>query len=134
MAAASIAAAGSLALGQAAGTAAAAGGGLLLAWIAAGRPAPGLGWATALLLVGHVGNNLELAWNSLTWPAAILLVLALPAAGLGRLPPVERRPRLAAAVRVLAVALVAGAALAWTLWAGQPTTGSAASAGGAYGY
>jgi len=128
------AASGSLVMGEYAGVGAAAAAGLLLAWIRSGRPAPGLGWAASFLLVGYVGVNLGLLYSSLTWPAAVLLGLALPAAWIGELPVIARRPRWAAVIRVVAVAVVAGSAVVYTLVAGQP----AASAGGGdasgYGY
>lgn len=128
------AASGSLAMGQYAGVTAAAAAGLVVAWISSGRSAPGLGWAASFVLVAHVGANLGQLYSSLTWPAAVLLVLALPAAWVGELPVIARHPRLAAVMRVAAVAVVAGSAVAYTLVAGQPAPAAVGGESAGYGY
>lgn len=119
--------AGSLVQGQLAGCAAAAAAGLALAWPRA-RAHAGLGWAATLLVAAHAGSNLRWLYSDLAWPAAVLLILALPADMLAGTPWFARHPRLQAVARWALPALVGALAVAWTLLFGQP----AATAGSPY--
>ena len=129
-AAATITAAGSVVLGQYAGVAAAAAGGLLISWIRTGRAAPGVGWATAILLGLHAGANL--LYSDLTRPAAVLIVLAPLAAWLAQLSVLRRHPKVQVVLRLALVAAVAGGALAYTVLAGQPAALASDPGGFAY--
>jgi hypothetical protein len=117
--------AGSLVQGQLAGCAAAAAAGLVLAWPWA-RAQAGMGWAVVLIAAAQAGSKLSWLYSDLTWPAAALLLAALPAGLLAGLPWFSRHPRLQLVARWGIPALFGAAAVAWTLLWGQP----AAAAGG----
>lgn len=126
--------AGSLVMGQLAGTAGAAAGGLALAWLFARQPPAGAGWAIGALLTAHLGANLSWLYSDLRWPAAALIAAALPLGCLGHAPGLAARPRLQLAVRLGIIAIALLAALAWTALYGQPAAGGDGGGGSGFSY
>lgn len=126
--------AGSLVLGQLAGTAAAACGGLTAAWLWSRKPPAGAGWAVGALLTAHLGSNLSWLYSDLRWPAATLIAIAIPLGWVGHVPGLAARPRLQSAIRLGAIAIALLAALAWTLLYGQPAAAGNNGGSGGFSY